>query len=84
MTTDVRVSEGRLELCETDLRRMSASRYVLTAAPDNTVDVAVELYLQDNLLARLVYRLLMAKKLGIFFSRSLDNLAALTEGRRAP
>lgn len=83
MTTDVQVSEGRIELCETDLKQISASRYVLTAAPNHSVDVAVELYVRDNLLVRTLFRLLMAKKLGAFFASSLDNLAMLSERRRA-
>jgi uncharacterized protein DUF2652 len=79
MTTDVKVSDSTMEIWETDLKQMSACRYLLTRLPGNKSELAVELYVRDNPIVRLMYRLLMEKKLKPFFEKSIANLAALCE-----
>ena len=58
---------------------MSACRYLLTRVPGDKADLAVELYVRDNLIIRLMFRMLMEKKLKASFERSMANLAALCE-----
>jgi hypothetical protein len=79
MTTEVKISNDTMELWETDLKKMSACRYLLTRTPDGKADVALELYVRDNPIVRTIFRLLMEKKLTVFFEKSLANLAKLCE-----
>ena len=68
-----------MELWETDLKKMSACRYLLTRTPDGKADVTLELYVRDNPIVRTIFRLLMEKKLTVFFEKSLANLARVSE-----
>ena len=79
MTTEVKVSDTTMEIWETDLKQMSACRYLLTRVPGDKADLAVELYVRDNLIVRLMYKLLMEKKLKPFFEKSIANLGAFCE-----
>jgi len=79
MTTEVKVSESTMELWETDLRKLSACRYLLVRAPGNKTDLSVELFVRDNPIVRLVFRILMAHKLITLFEKSTANLARLCE-----
>lgn len=79
MTTEVKVGESTLELWETDLKQLSACRYLLTRAPGDTADVAVEFFVRDTPLVRLLFRVLMEKKLKAMFEKSIANLGALCE-----
>ena len=82
MTTEVKVSDTTMELWETDLKKISACRYLLTRVPGDKADVAVELFVRDNLIIRMMFRMLMEKKLKAFFEKSIANLAALCEKAR--
>jgi hypothetical protein len=77
MTSDVRVSDTTMEFWETDVKKMGACRYLLTKAPDNTTDLALEFYVRGNIVVRLVFKLLMERKLKPAFERSIANLAAV-------
>jgi len=79
MTTDVRISDTTMELWETDLKKTSACRYLLTRAPGGKADLAVELFVRDNPIIRTIFRVLMEKKLKAFFEKSIANLGALCE-----
>ena len=68
-----------MELWETDLKKISACRYLLTRLPGGKTDVALELYVRDNPIVRTIFRLLMEKKLTVFFENSLANLTRLCE-----
>ena len=79
----VRGNEGvelmTMELWETDRKKIMASRYLLTRMPGGKADVAVELFVQDNPIIRMIFRFLMQKKLRTFFERSIANLGKLCE-----
>jgi hypothetical protein len=79
MTTEVKISDTTMELWETDLKKISACRYLLTRAPGGKADVAVELFVRDNPIIRTIFRVLMEKKLKVFFERSITNLGELCE-----
>ena len=79
MTTDVKISDTTMELWETDLKKISACRYLLTRAPGGKADLAVELFVRDNPIIRMIYRVLMEKKLKVFFEKSIANLGELCE-----
>ena len=79
MTTEVRIRDTTMELWETDRKKIMACRYLLTRAPGGKTDVAVELFVRDNPLVRMIFRVLMEKKLKVFFEKSIANLAALCE-----
>ena len=79
MTTEVRVSDTTMELWETDLKKTMACRYLLTRAPGGRADVAVELFVRDNPIVRMIFRFLMEKKLKVFFEKSIANLGELCE-----
>ena len=79
MTTAVKISDTTMELWETDLKKISACRYLLTRAPGDKVDVALELYVRDNPIVRMIFRVLMEKKLKVFFEKSIANLGKLCE-----
>ena len=81
-TTEVKVSDSTMEIWETDLKQMSACRYLLTRLPGDKANFAVELYVRDNIIIRLMFRMLMEKKLKASFERSMANLAALCEKTR--
>ena len=78
-TTDVRISESTMEIWETDLKKTSSCRYLLTRVPGGKADLAVELFVRDNPVIRLIFRVLMEKKLKSFFEQSIANLGALCE-----
>ena len=78
-TTEVKVSESSMELWETDLKKVSACRYLLTRLPEGKTDVAVELYVRDNPVIRTIFRLLMEKKLKAFFEQSIANLGLICQ-----
>jgi Protein of unknown function (DUF2652) len=79
MTTEVKFSDTTMELWETDRKNTSAVRYLLTRAPGSKADVAVELFVRDNPIVRMIFRFLMEKKLKVFFENSIANLGALCE-----
>ena len=79
MTTEVKVSDTTMEIWETDLKKVSACRYLLTRLPGGKTDVAVELYVRDNVIVRTIFRFLMEKKLKAFFGKSIANLGELCE-----
>jgi hypothetical protein len=79
MTTEVKVTDTTMELWETDLKQTSACRYLLTRTPDGKADIAVEFYVRDNPIVRLIFRALMEKKLKAMFEKSIANLGALCE-----
>ena len=79
MTTEIKVTETTMELWETDLKKTMACRYLLTRTPGNKTDLAVELFVQDNPIIRMIFRFLMEKKLTAFFDKSIANLAKLCE-----
>jgi hypothetical protein len=78
-TTEVKVTESTMEVWETDQKKTSACRYLLTRMPDGKTNLALELYVQDNPIVRMVFKLLMQKKLEAFFTKSIDNLGSLCE-----
>lgn len=79
MTTEVKISDTTMELWETDLKKISACRYLLTRAPGGKTDIEVELYVRDNPIIRMIFRFLMEKKLKVFFGKSIANLGELCE-----
>ncbi len=79
MTTEVKFSDSTMELWETDVKKISACRYLLTRLPGNKTDVVVELYVRDNPIVRMIFRFLMEKKLKVFFGKSIANLGELCE-----
>ena len=79
MTTDVKISDTTMELWETDLNKIMACRYLLSRAPGGNADVAVELFVRNNPIVRLIFRVLMEKKLKVFFEKSIANLGELCE-----
>jgi len=68
-----------MEIWETDLKKTSSCRYLLTRVPGGKADLAVELFVRDNPIIRLIFRVLMEKKLKAFFEKSIANLGALCE-----
>jgi hypothetical protein len=85
ITSSARSDAQKMELWETDTKKTAACRYLLTKADGggDTTDLALEFYVRDNLLMRLMFRLLMRRKLKPAFEKSLRNLAALCEGATA-
>ena len=79
MTTEVKVSDTTMELWETDLKKISACRYLLTRAPGGKADISVELFVRNNPIVRMIFRVLMEKKLKAFFEKSIANLGELCE-----
>jgi len=80
VTSGVNVGPTSMELWETDLKRMGACRYVLTKAPGNATDISLEFHVRRNPVVRLVFKVMMERKLRSGFEKSLRNLAALCEG----
>jgi hypothetical protein len=79
VTSDVKVGPTSMELWETDVKKMAACRYLLTKAPGNATDIAIEFFVRGNVIVRLVFKALMERKLRTAFAKSLRNLAALCE-----
>jgi hypothetical protein len=79
MTTEIKVSDTTMELWETDLKKISACRYLLTRVPGGKADLAVEFYVRDNPIVRMIFRFLMEKKLKVSFEKSIANLGELCE-----
>jgi hypothetical protein len=80
VTSDVKISPSAMELWETDVRKMSALRYLIEPTPVDATQLTLEIYVPNNILLRMMFKLLMRKKLEPFFRTSLDNLANLLEG----
>jgi hypothetical protein len=79
ITSEIKISDTTMELWETDLKKLSACRYLLTRTPDGKADLAVELYVRDNPIVRMIFRILMENKLKVFFEKSIANLGRLCE-----
>lgn len=82
VTSEVRISPSAMELWETDVRKMSALRYLMEPALLDATRLTLEFYVPNNILLRMVFKLLLRKKLEPFFRTSLDNLANFIEGSR--
>lgn len=83
VTSAVKVSDDRMELWETDVRRMASSRYILDRRPDGGTDLRLQFFVRGNPIVKWVFRLFMERKLRQMFEKSLDNLAALCEADSA-
>jgi len=79
VTSAIEVQPDTMALWETDLRKQAACRYLLTRLPGPATEVGVEFYVQGNVLTRLLFTVLFARKLKARFAQSLRNLAALCE-----
>jgi len=79
VTSDVRISDTAMEFWETDVKKTGACRFLLTKTPQDTTEIALEFYVRNNAIARLVFRMLLERKLKLGFERSLANLAAVCE-----
>ena len=58
---------------------MATCRYLVRKAPSNQTDLDLEFFVSGNVLVRLVFRVFMANKLSVAFTKSLANLAVLCE-----
>lgn len=83
-TTEVKISDTTMELWEMDQKQMSACRYLLTRKPGDKAELAVEFFVRDNLIVRLMYKMLMEKKLKASFQKSIANLATVCERSYRP
>jgi hypothetical protein len=79
MTAEIKITDTTMELWETDLKKISACRYLLTRAPDGKTDLAVEFFVRDNPIVRMIFRVLMEKKLKVSFEKSIANLGDFCE-----
>jgi hypothetical protein len=80
VTSEVRVTEQTMEFWETDTKKMASCRYLLTRLPgDRATEVALEFFVRDNVFMKLMFKLMMERKIKAGFERSLANLAALCE-----
>lgn len=79
VTSDVKITDATMEFWETDTKKMVTCRYVLHKEAGKATDLMVEFFVRGNLLMKLMFKLLMEKKLRAGFERSLANLAALCE-----
>ena len=79
ITSDVRIEEGKIELWETDVRKMVAIRYLLETNARGGTDARVEAYVRGNIVLRIVFKVLLERKLKDGFEKSLRNLARLCE-----
>ena len=84
VTSEVRATEQTMEFWETDTQRRASCRYLLTRLPGEATEVAIEFFVRRGLLARLVFKALLERKLKRGFERSLVKLAAVCEGVSAP
>jgi uncharacterized membrane protein len=84
VTSDVKIGPNSMELWETDLKKMGACKYLVTKAPGNATEMALEFFVRGNPIVRLVFKALMERKLRSGFEKSLRNLAALCEGAAQP
>lgn len=80
VTTEIKVSDAALELWETDLRQVSACRYLITRMPQDRAEITVEFYVRGNPVRRLLFRIFVIKRLLAFFEQSISNLGVLCEG----
>ena len=83
VTSDVKVTESTMEIWETDVKKLLACRYLLQRSAPKATELRVEFFVRGNFIAKLVFRLLLEKKLRKGFEKSLANLAALCE-EKAP
>ena len=61
MTTEIKYSDTTMELWETDLKTISACRYLLTRAPGGKTDLAVEFFVRDIPIVRMIFRALISR-----------------------
>ena len=83
VTSEVKVGPNSMELWETDVKKMAACRYLLTKAPSNATELALEFFVRRNPIVRLMFKALLERKLRVGFAKSLANLAALCEQQSA-
>ena len=79
VTSGVKITDTMLEFSETDSKKMASCTYVVRKAGENACDVAVHFFVRGNFIVKLMFSLLMEKKLMTGFERSLANLRTLLE-----
>ena len=82
VTSDVKVGPSGTELWETEVSKTSALRYLIEPVPVAATLLTLEVYVPDSIVPRLMFKLVVRKKLEPIFRSSLDNLARLVEGSR--
>ena len=82
VTTESTHTSNTITLTETDEKRMMCSVYTLRQGDDNRTHVRVDGFIKDSLILRILFRLVLKKKLSRFFQASVDNLKRYCEQLR--
>jgi hypothetical protein len=83
VTSDVKITTATMEFWETDLRKMGTARYLVERAPDDTTRLTFGFYCRDNILVRLLFKLVYVPQMERALKNALPKLAALVEGLRS-
>lgn len=83
VTTESTHTSNTITLTETDEKRMMCSVYTLRQEDDNRTYVRVDGFIKDSLVLRILFRLMLKKKLTQFFQASADNLKRYCEQLRS-
>ncbi len=79
VTSEVRHAQDQITFCETDEKKLACAVFVLKATGPGSTKVSVDFLRRDTFFARVLFGLLMKKKLARTFTSNLGNLKRLCE-----
>jgi carbon monoxide dehydrogenase subunit G len=74
VTSEVKATEAAMEFWETDVKKMAACRYALEKISDRSTKVLLEFFVRGNPLMKMMFKMMMQKKLRENIEKSLENL----------
>lgn len=81
VTSEIVHAEGSIRFAETDTRGTGSAVWIFRRQGESRTRVTVEFLVRDSLPVRLLFALVLRRKLEALFRRSLDNLARYCAGR---
>jgi carbon monoxide dehydrogenase subunit G len=74
VTSDVKATETAMAFWETDVKKMAACRFALGKISDRSTKLLLEFFVRGNPLMKMMFKMMMEKKLRENIEKSLENL----------
>ncbi len=83
VTSDVKITDRTMEFWETDVKRMVACRYYLEKVSNRSTKAVLELFVRGNFLMKMMFKVMMEKKVKQNIEKSLENLKVYLSAKTA-
>lgn len=81
ITANLKVSDDEIEFWEVNVKKIAGCRYMFKRMDDNQCKVKVEFYIKDNFMLKMMFKMMMAKKLKAAFETTFNNLKKYCESK---